>query len=423
MVPRVIKKLGRPLEGVLSAAPSKSLTHRGLVAAALADGRSVIQNPLDADDTRVTLMGLQALGLRVECSANAWAVEGCGPALPGGGALQLAESGTSMRFLVALAVLGQEPSTLDGSPRLRERPLDELVHALGVLGGRIEATPGGGGLPVRAGGAPPVGGSVSVPAGRSSQFASALLLIASRLGQGLDLTLEPPAVSLPYIELTVSVLEAFGVRVERPAPLRWRVSPGAYAAREYRVEGDHSSASYFLAAAAIVGGCVKMEALSPRSAQADARLGRLMADAGCEVATGEEWVQVRGGRSYRGFDLDMGAAPDLVPTVAVLAMFADGPSVLRGIEHLRIKESDRLETIASNLRRLGCDARAIDDRLEIRPDPSGYRGAVIETASDHRMAMAFAVAGLMIGGVVIDDPACVSKSNAGFWTQLEALTS
>ena len=143
----------------------------------------------------------------------------------------------------------------------------------------------------------------------------------------------------------------------------------------------------------------------------------------CDVGVGEDWVEVRGGRRYRGFDLDMGAAPDLVPTVAVLAMFADGPSVFRGVGHLKIKESDRLETVASNLRRLGCEARAIDDRLEVRPDRSGYRGALIETASDHRMAMAFAVAGLVLEDVVIDDSGCVSKSNAGFWSQLEALTS
>ncbi|MHC4411142.1 MAG: 3-phosphoshikimate 1-carboxyvinyltransferase, partial [Planctomycetota bacterium] len=389
------------------------MTHRGLVAAALADGRSVIRNPLDADDTRVTLAGLKALGVRTECSEGAWIVQGRGRDLPGGGTLQLAESGTSMRFLAALAALGRASSTLDGSPRLRERPVHELVEALRELGGSVEATPGGGGLPVRAGGARVAGGRVRVPAGRSSQFASALLLIGSRLDNGLDLTLEPPAVSLPYIELTVGVLEAFGVGVERPESLRWHVSPGGYSAREFRVDGDHSSASYFLAAAAIVGGRVRMEELVPDSAQADARLGGLLAEAGCEVRTGADWIEVRGGRSIRGFDLDMGAAPDLVPTVAVLAMFSERPSVLRGIEHLRIKESDRLETLASNLRRLGCESRAIDDRLEIRPDRSGYRGALIETASDHRMAMAFAVAGLVIDGVLIDDPACVSKSNAG----------
>jgi 3-phosphoshikimate 1-carboxyvinyltransferase len=399
------------------------MTHRGLVVAALADGRSVIRNPLDADDTRVTLDGLKALGLRTECSEDAWIVEGCGRDLPGGGALQLADSGTSMRFLVALAAMGREISTLDGSPRLRERPVHELVDALRELGGSVEATPGGGGLPVRTGAARLAGGRVRVPAGRSSQFASALLLIGSRLELGLDLTLEPPAVSLPYIELTVGVLEAFGVAIERPEHLRWRVSPGAYPAREFRVEGDHSSASYFLAAAAVVGGRVRMEGLAPDSAQADARLGRLLDEAGCEVSAGEDWIEVRSRRPYRGFDLDMGAAPDLVPTVAVLAMFSDGPSVLRGIEHLRIKESDRLETVASNLRRLGCEAQAVDDRLEIRPDRSSYRGALIETASDHRMAMAFAVAGLVIDGIVIDDPACVSKSNAGFWSQLDSLTS
>ena len=221
----------------------------------------------------------------------------------------------------------------------------------------------------------------------------------------------------------MGVLESFGVGIERPEHLRWRVTPGAYPAREFRVEGDHSSASYFLAAAAVVGGRVRVEGLAPDSAQADARLGSLLDEAGCEVNTGEDWIEVRAGRRYRGFDLDMGAAPDLVPTVAVLAMFADGPTVLRGIEHLRIKESDRLETVASNLRRLGCEARAVDDRLEIQPDRSSYRGALVETASDHRMAMAFAVAGLVIDGVVIDDPSCVSKSNAGFWNQLDSLTS
>jgi 3-phosphoshikimate 1-carboxyvinyltransferase len=201
------------------------------------------------------------------------------------------------------------------------------------------------------------------------------------------------------------------------------VRSGGYPAREYRVEGDHSSASYFLAAPAIVGGRVRVEGLVPNSVQADAMLGRLMAEAGCEVDSGASWIEVRGRRPYRGFDLDMGSAPDLVPTLAVLAMFAGGPSVIRGIGHLRIKESDRLETVASNLRRLGCEARAIDDRLEVRPDPSAYRGALIETASDHRMAMAFAVAGLAVEGVEIDDPSCVSKSNAGFWKQFDSLTA
>jgi len=226
MDPRAITTIDGPLDGALRAVPSKSMTHRGLVVAALADGRSVIRNPLDADDTRVTLDGLKALGLRTECSEDAWIVEGCGRGLPGGGALQLADSGTSMRFLVALAAMGREISTLDGSPRLRERPVHELVDALRELGGSVEATPGGGGLPVRTGDARMTGGRVRVPAGRSSQFASALLLIGSRLELGLDLTLEPPAVSLPYIELTVGVLEAFGVAIERLAR-ESRVLPGS----------------------------------------------------------------------------------------------------------------------------------------------------------------------------------------------------
>ncbi len=422
MDPLRIKPLQTPLSRVIRAVPSKSVTHRALVAAALADGVSRIHGPLEADDTRITLDGLRGLGVRAERRSKVWIVQGSGPAVPGGGAVELGQSGTSMRFLVALAALGREPSTLDGAPRLRERPVHELVRALTELGAAVEATPGGGGLPVRAGGAPALGGVLSVPGERSSQFASALLLIGSQLERGLELSLQPPVVSLPYVELTAQVLGAFGVEVQRVDRLRWKVPRCAYPGRPYRVEGDHSSASYFLAAAAVVGGRVRVEGLDPNSRQPDARLGRLLSQAGCDVEVGVDWVEVRGSGALRPFDLDMSDSPDLVPTVAVLAAFADGPSVFRAIEHLRHKESDRLEMVAANLRRLGCDGRAIDDRLEVRP-PARERlhGARIETASDHRLAMAFAVAGLAIEGVVIDDPSCVAKSNARFWDQFEAL--
>ena len=199
------------------------------------------------------------------------------------------------------------------------------------MGASIRLDPASGGLPLTSGGAPLHGGAVRLPGHRSSQFASALLLIAPRLPEGVELTLEPPAVSLPYVDVTARVLSEFGVQVEHEAPLSWRVGPQDYAGRKYTVEGDHSSASYFLAAAAILGGRVRAEGLDPDSAQPDARLQRILHELGCRVRSGPDWVEIEGSGRIRPFDLDLSDAPDLVPTLAVLALFADGPSAMRGV--------------------------------------------------------------------------------------------
>jgi len=397
------------------------MTHRALVVAALADGESRIHNPLEADDTRVTLRGLEALGIPVAAAEGCWTVAGRGGSIPGAGSLELGESGTSLRFLMAVAALGRSPSRLDGASRLRERPVHELADALLAVGGSVTLTGGGGGLPLTVGGSAPSGGPVRVRAGRSSQFASALLLTASRLPRGLDLTLDPPAVSLPYVQLTVEALAAFGVACEQPEILRFRVRPTEYAGIDYRVEGDHSTASYFLAAAAIVGGQVRVEGLDPSSSQPDARLGRLLGELGCQVDRGDDWIEVTGSGEISGFDLDLSEAPDLAPTIAVLGLFAEGPSVIRGVAHLRIKESDRLAALAANLTGLGRPALARDDRLEIEPARNELRGTTIRTESDHRIAMAFAIAGMRLGGVRLDDGECVAKSNPEFWEQLARL--
>jgi 3-phosphoshikimate 1-carboxyvinyltransferase len=406
----------RPLDTIVQAVPSKSVTHRALILAALADGASVIEGPLDADDTRVTLNGLASLGFATRVEPGRWHVEGRGGTVPGGGTLALGDSGTSARFLLALSALGRSPSTLDGSARLRQRPMGVLLDALTGCGARIEPASARG-LPLRVGGLPLRGGRTTLPSGPSSQFASALLLIGPRLPGGIDLTLEPPVASQPYVEVTAAVMDHFGVGIERPSPLRWCVPAGRYEGRVYRIEGDHSSASYFLAAPAITGGRVRVEGLDPRSAQPDRRLGEILEGLGCAVSRGKDWIEVRGGEPLAGFDLDLNDAPDLVPTLAVIALFADGPTRLRGIAHLRVKESDRLETVAANLRALGRPARACEDRLEIDAGDGPLRGAKIATASDHRIAMAFALAGLRVEDVELDDPSCVAKSNPGFWAQ------
>jgi len=402
------------------APPSKSVTHRALVAAALARGRSAVRNPLDADDTRVTREGLSALGVPVTDESGTWVVEGRDGLVAGGGRLDLRESGTSARLLLALSALGEAPSVLDGDPRLRERPIADLAEALERLGARVVPGDRSGKLPLEAGGVPPSGGRVEVPGDATSQYASALLLVGSRLPHGLDLTMRLPAVSLPYVRITERVLADFGVRVRNDG-LRWLVAPTRYRGREYVVEGDWSSASYLLAAAAVTGGRVTVDGVSASSAQADARLPAILRRTGCVVDVGRDRVEVRGGARWTGFDLDMNEAPDLVPTLAALAAFADGPCVIRGVGHLRHKESDRLETIASNLNAVGRPASVVGDRLEIGAPAGRLHGARIATASDHRIAMAFAVVGLRVEGVEIDDPGCVAKSHPGFWDQFEVL--
>jgi len=217
------------------------------------------------------------------------------------------------------------------------------------------------------------------------------------------------------------VMETFGVTPERSGPLEFQIRSCAYRPRDFRIEGDHSSASYFLAAAAVAGGRVRVEGLDPGSRQPDARLGRILAESGCTVGIGEDWIEVEGTGSLSPFDLDMAEAPDLVPTLAVLALFASGACRMRGIAHLRLKESDRLQVLAGNLRALGGEASVEGDALVVAPSTTELRGVRISTASDHRIAMAFAVAGLRIEDLYLDDAECVAKSNPTFWKEFGRL--
>jgi 3-phosphoshikimate 1-carboxyvinyltransferase len=420
MQERRVEPIATPIDAVIPAAASKSATHRALVAAALARGTSLVRRPLLADDTRVTFAGLSALGIDVSEVDQGWRVAGCGGRVPGGGDLRLGDSGTSLRLLLALAALGARASRLDGSPRLRQRPLRGLAQALQALGARVRCSPQGEGLPLEAGGRAPSGDAVRLPAVQTSQFSSALLLVGACLPRGLALELSPPLVSMPYLELTLGTLEEFGVRVARPGLASFRIEPQTYRGRDVTVEGDHSSASYFLAAAAVLGGRVRVTGLRPDSRQADARLGAILERSGCPVSRGTDWVEVRSGGGLCGIDVDLGDAPDLAPTLAMLSLFAPGPSVLRGVGHLRVKESDRLELLAENLRRLGRPAQAREDRLEVAAGSTSPQDATVRTGSDHRMAMAFAIVGLR-RGVTLDDGDCVSKSNPRFWEQLARL--
>ncbi len=416
-MPRTLPSAHRPLDAIVTAPSSKSVTHRALIAAALADGESDIVRPLDARDTRATAAGLEGLGVPVSMHGDRWSVCGRDGRIAGGGRFDLEESGTSLRLLTAVAALGDAASRLDGAPRLRERPLGELITSLRSLGARVV----GDRLPIDAGGTPFHGGEVHVDGSRSSQFASALLLIAPCLERGLTIRAGASSVSLPYVELTRQVMRAFGVESIELKPQVWHVASGRYTARTFVVDGDHSSASYFLAAPLLVGGRVRVRHLDPDSPQADAALQQILESLGAQVERGEDWVEVRSDGGVPAFDLSMAHAPDLVPTVALLGLFAEGPSTIRDIAHLRLKESDRIEQLGLNLRRLGREIELHDDRMFLGETRSAPGAVTIETAGDHRMAMAFALAGLRVEGMSVDDADCVAKSNPRFWEDWESM--
>ena len=421
MTIRCIEPAKAPIDADFHAMPSKSATHRALVAAALAEGVSTIKGPLDALDTRVTLAGIRALGVRVDERDGAFIVHGASGQLSGGAAIELGESGTSARFLTALAALGRRSSTLDGGRRLRERPIAELITALCSLGAAVEAV-NGTAFPVSTGGSGVRGGDVALSGARSSQFASALLLAACAFERGLRLTVQPPRVSFAYVSLTVEMLERFGAVVTREEEACFSVAPQKLEARTLTVEGDHSAASYLCAAAAIVGGSVRILGLDARSLQPDARFLGDLASLGCRVVSDGEGVVVEGSGRVPAFSWDLADAPDLAPTAAVLALSAEGPCVLSGLHHLAFKESDRLAVLRENLERLGARVLTTDGTLSIVPPRRGEsRAARIEVAGDHRIAMAFAVAGLALPGVTIDDPGVVAKSYPRFWDDFARL--
>ncbi len=413
---RELPTFDRPLDAEMSAIPSKSVSHRALVAAALADGESEILGALRSDDIEVTVDGLRQLGVSIGAlDPGCWSVRGVGRSLPGAGQLQLRESGTSLRLLTAVAALGRRSSQLDGVARLRDRPIRPLLEALRRLGASCEPADASR-MPFAVGGGRLSGGELSIEASRSSQFASALLMIAPLLPGGLDLELEGTAVSTSYIDITLQLMRRFGASAERLSEHRLRVDEGRYSGDRFQVEGDHSAASYPFAAALITGGRVRLHQLDRESLQPDSMLTREAASFGGICDSGDGWVEMRSRGSIPAFDRSFAAAPDLVPTIAALAAFADGPVTIRDVAHLRLKESDRLAQVSENLERLGCPAQIDGEHLRIDGTRARWRSAVVETAGDHRIAMAFALVALRVPGIRLDNADCVSKSFPNFWS-------
>ncbi len=412
-----------PIDARVCPPGSKSITNRALVCAALADGKSVLEGVLDSDDTRVMIEGLRNLGLRPRHAPEARQVvlPGCGGRIPAGEAdLYVANSGTTLRFLTAVATLGHGTFRLDGTPRMQQRPVADLLAALGALGADVLDELGTGCPPVRiqARGLP--GGRAVVAGNISSQFLSALLMAAPCAQGPVELVVEGELVSKPYVAMTLEVMKAFGVAVAQEGFERFLLDGAQrYAARHYAIEPDASAASYFFAAAAVTGGQATVEGLSRNSLQGDVAFCDCLAQMGCEVCYGEQSITVRGGR-LRGIEVDMNAISDTVQTLAAVALFAEGPTTVTRVGHIRHKETDRIAALATELRKLGAGVDERPDGLTIRP--GALHGAEIDTYDDHRMAMSLALPGLRIPGVVIRDPECTAKTYPGFFDDLRRAT-
>jgi 3-phosphoshikimate 1-carboxyvinyltransferase len=415
----------RPLErcdAIVVIPGSKSYTHRALIVSALAPGESILLKGLRSEDTEHTAAGLKKFGVPISWEGDFIRVQGKGGSFKGGGEkIYLGHSGTSMRFLTALAALRKGSTHLDGSGRMRQRPIAELVAALNALGVRAYSLEGRGFPPVVVESRGLMGGVVRIHGGESSQFLSGLLMVAPYARGDVCLEVVDRLASRPYVDMTLEVMSAFGVEVQCSGGSSFFIRAGqCYRPQEYRVEGDASNASYFFAAAAVTRGRVKVENFRPASVQGDVGFLNILENMGCEVKREADYAEVRGGRLY-GIEVDMNAMPDLVPTLAVTAAFAQGSTVMKNIGHLRLKESDRIVATAGELTKLGISAEAGGDWLKVKG--GGARGAVVETHNDHRLAMSFAVAGLAVPGIRIQGEECVAKSFPAFWETLEKLYS
>ena len=436
--PLAIPVCPHPIVGSIRPPGSKSITNRALVCAALARGESLLTGVLDSQDTRVMAAGLAALGIGViaDWSRGEVRVAGAGGTVPAAEAtLDCAASGTTIRFLSAVCAIGHGTYRLDGTQRMRKRPIGDLLEALQSLGVDASAESPGGCPPVVIRSRGLQGGAASVRGSTSSQFASGLAMVAPCTSQGMQIQFAGTLVSLPYLDMTRRVMEAFGADCSPEGDRGWRIAPSGYQGRDYAIEPDASAASYFLAAAAITGGSVRVEGLSRRSMQGDVGFADALGRMGCTVAWNEgpeESITVTG-RAVRGIDIDMNAISDTVPTLAVVALFADGPTTIRNVAHIRDKETDRIGDLTCELRRLGATVEEHADGFTIAPvahtgaespgpGGAGLHGATVKTYDDHRMAMSLALVGLRVPGVLIADPACVGKTFPDYWDRLDAIT-
>jgi len=412
------------IHAIITVPGSKSITQRALIAAALADGRSTLLTPLASEDTAYTSAALKAMGIVITPQGDQWTVNGTGGQInTPDQEIFLGNNGTATRFLTSVAALGHGVFTIAGEKRMEERPIAPLMQALSGWGVDIASIKGTGCPPLKIAANGIAGGRTTLPAGKSSQYLSSLLLVAPYARDQAILTVEGEVPSRPYVTMTLAVMRSFGINVTANDSLNhFEISQGRYQPRTYQVEGDASSASYFFAAAAITGGTVTVSNVPEVSLQGDTALVKMLEEMGCTVAYGKG-ITVTGPKELRGIEADMGDCPDVAPTLAVVASRARGRTVIKNIAHLRIKECDRINAMATELGKLGTKVMEKEDALIIEGlnAEAPMHGADIETYHDHRIAMCFGVAGLVVPGIRITNEQCVAKSFPDFWERFKLL--
>jgi 3-phosphoshikimate 1-carboxyvinyltransferase len=422
---RPITPLTAPFDQQVEVVGSKSYTNRALVLAALARGESLLRGALFSDDTRYMAASLRALGVAVEAdeSAATFRVRGVDGQVPSAqGSCFVGNAGTAARFLPVVMALGRGVYELDGVPRMRERPIAPLITALEALDVKVESLGNPGCVPLRVHGGALVGGAVRLPGNISSQYISGLMMGAPVMRDGLIIDIEGELVSRPYLEMTAQALRDFGATLTREGERRF-VIPGGQSliARDYRVEPDASAASYFFGAAAITGSKVRVAGLGTRSLQGDRNLVHILARMGCLLCEGEDFTELTGPKpgELRGVEVDMADLSDVAQTLAVVAPFARSETRVTGIGFIRKKETDRVGAVVRELSKLGVRAEEESDGFVIHP--GAPQPGAVDTYDDHRMAMSFALLGLVRGGIVINDPGCVSKTFPSYFEVLEQL--
>ena len=420
-----------PVAGPISASirppSSKSITNRALICAALAEGKSPLLQPLYSDDTRYMAESLRKLGsVVVEENAtkdgepSEWLVDGCGGNFHNKSAdLYIGNSGTSVRFLTAMLSVGEGTFELSGIDRMHERPIQDLLDALNTLGAEATSIEQTGCPPVRVVANGLRGGEVAIKGNISSQFLSGLLMAAPYAKSPVTVTVDGELISRPYVDMTLAVMREFGIDVVADET-SFQIPCRRYQGRTYQIEPDASAASYFWAAAAITGGEIEVQELTRDSLQGDVGFCDLLVRMGCELIEGTNSMTIRRTKQLKGIDCDMGDVSDTAQTMSVVALFAEGPTTIRGIAHNRHKETDRIGNLAIELRKFGAEIDEFEDGFTVRP-PERLSSAFIDTYDDHRMAMSLALPGLMIPGVMINEPGCTAKTYPHFFADLERI--
>jgi 3-phosphoshikimate 1-carboxyvinyltransferase len=396
----------------ITAPPSKSFMNRALIISALANGKSILNNPIYCDDTNYMINALKLLGVKIKTSASKLEIVGRGgkfklPKKP----IFVGNSGTAFRFLVSLSVMVKGTVIIDGDKRMRKRPIVDLLNTLEQLGAKVESNLGY--PPIKISGKDFKGGIATINSNVSSQFISSLLMVTPYSEKRIELILKGKITSKPYLDITMYIMKKFGAKIKNNNYESFIVSNRKkYNPTKYIVEGDFSNASYFMAAAAITKSKMRINGLNTKSLQGDIKFLSILEQLGCETHKGKNYIEVIG-KEIKPISIDMSEMPDIVQTLATILIFSNGKSYIKNIDNLRFKECDRIYALSTELIKIGVWVKEMKSGLQI--EPKKIIAAPIETYNDHRMAMSFSIAGLKIKGITIKNPTCVNKSFPNYW--------